>query len=39
MIRFFFWFIYVELLVFYIKLTHSSQKLKKLALDETYDAN
>ena len=29
MIRFFLWFIYIGLLVFYIELTHLTQKLKK----------
>ena len=29
MIRFFLWFIYIKLLVFYIELTHLAQKLKK----------
>ena len=36
MIRFFLWFIYIELLVFYTKLTHlTPKKKKKKRLDET----
>ena len=31
----FLWFIYIELLVFYSKLTYLAQKLKKLRLDRT----
>ena len=30
---FFLWFTYIKLLVFYIKLTHLAQKLKKKNLD------
>ena len=30
MIRFFLWFIYIRLLIFYTKLTHLTQKLKIL---------
>ena len=33
---FFLWFTYIGLLVFYTKLTHLRQKLKKFRLDETY---
>ena len=40
MISFIYLFIYIELIVFYTKLTHLAQKLKKkkLRLDETYGA-
>ena len=38
MIRVFLWFIYIGLLVFYTKLTHLIQKLKKLKLDGTRGA-
>ena len=42
MIRFFLWFIYIKLLVFYIELTHLAQKFKKkkkkLTLDEARGA-
>ena len=37
MIIFFLWFIYIVLLVFYIKLTHLIQQLKKFRLDWIYD--
>ena len=33
---YFLWFTYIGLLVFYNKLTHLTQKLKKLKLDETH---
>ena len=33
---YFLWFTYIRLLVFYNKLTHLTQKLKKLRLDETH---
>ena len=32
----FLWFTYIELLIFYIKLTHLAQKLKKLKLNGTH---
>ena len=34
---YFLWFTYIGLLVFYTKLTHLTQKLKKLDLDWTHD--
>ena len=34
----FLWFTYIELLVFYTKLIHLAQKLKKLRLNGTRDA-
>ena len=34
---YFLWLIYIGILVFYTKLTHLTQKLKKLRLDGTYD--
>ena len=33
---YFLWFTYIGFLVFYNKLTHLTQKLKKLKLDETH---
>ena len=33
---YFLWFTYIGLLIFYNKLTHLTQKLKKLKLDETH---
>ena len=34
----FLWFTYIGLLIFYMKLTHLVQKLKKIRLDGTYVA-